>query len=70
MSWEADTWQRALVYGLGISGKAAARLLRSRGVEVVGVDRRGVEDLKLGDLADDPGGWLARAKSRCSRPLV
>ena len=55
MSLEADNWTRALVYGLGISGKAAARLLRSRGVEVVGVDRRAAEELNLGQLADDPG---------------
>lgn len=55
MRTSADKWQRALVYGLGISGKAAARLLRSRGVEVVGVDRRRVEDLELGDLMGDPG---------------
>lgn len=55
MSLEAENWQRALVYGLGISGKAAARLLRSRGVAVVGVDRRSFQDLDLGDLADDPG---------------
>jgi len=52
---EAEKWNRALVYGLGISGKAAARLLRARGVAVVGVDRRAAEDLDLGDLADDPG---------------
>jgi UDP-N-acetylmuramoylalanine--D-glutamate ligase len=55
MSSAAENWHRALVYGLGISGKAAARLLRSRGIEVVGVDRRGVEDLDLGELANDPG---------------
>jgi UDP-N-acetylmuramoylalanine--D-glutamate ligase len=52
---EAENWNRALVYGLGISGKAAARLLRTRGVEVVGVDRRAAEDLELGDLVSDPG---------------
>lgn len=52
---KAEHWKRALVYGLGISGKAAARLLRSRAVEVVGMDRRAAEDLELGDLASDPG---------------
>jgi UDP-N-acetylmuramoylalanine--D-glutamate ligase len=48
-------WHRALVYGLGISGRAAARLLRSWGVEVVAVDRRRREDLELGELAGDAG---------------
>ena len=33
-------WQRALVYGMGASGRAAARLLVDRGVEVLGVDDR------------------------------
>ncbi|MGB5659018.1 MAG: UDP-N-acetylmuramoyl-L-alanine--D-glutamate ligase [Thermoanaerobaculia bacterium] len=55
MSLKAEHWKCALVYGLGISGKAAARLLRSRAVEVVGMDRRAAEDLELGDLASDPG---------------
>jgi UDP-N-acetylmuramoylalanine--D-glutamate ligase len=38
--WSERPWRRALVYGLGASGLAAARLLRRHGVEVVGVDRR------------------------------
>ena len=33
-------WRRALVYGLGLSGRAAARLLRARGVSVLAVDDR------------------------------
>jgi UDP-N-acetylmuramoylalanine--D-glutamate ligase len=52
--WSQQEWQRALVYGLGLSGLAAVRLLRSRGVEVVGVDRRAAEELDLGELAADP----------------
>lgn len=48
-------WRRALVYGLGLSGMAAAKLLRSRGVEVVGVDRRLASELDLQGLVDDPG---------------
>ena len=48
-------WQRALVYGLGISGCAASRLLRSHGVEVVGVDCRPLEELELDGLEEDPG---------------
>ena len=48
-------WRRALVYGLGLSGRAAARLLRARGVPVVAADRRTDDALDLGDLAVDPG---------------
>ena len=55
----ATPWQRVLVYGLGLSGQAAARLLRSRGVGVVAADRRGREELDLGELAADPGVELA-----------
>lgn len=61
-------WRRVLVYGLGVSGLAAARLLRARGVAVVGVDARPLAALALGELAVDPsvlvlagaepgGGW-------------
>jgi UDP-N-acetylmuramoylalanine--D-glutamate ligase len=53
--WSDSEWRRALVYGLGVSGRAAARLLRDRGVEVVGVDGRAAEELELGGLASDPG---------------
>jgi UDP-N-acetylmuramoylalanine-D-glutamate ligase len=53
--WSQREWHRALVYGLGLSGLAAVRLLRSRGVEVVGVDRRAAGELDLGELASDPG---------------
>ncbi len=59
-STDIGSWRRALVYGLGLSGTAAARLLRSRGVEVLGVDRRGAAELDLegsgaDQLAGDPG---------------
>jgi UDP-N-acetylmuramoylalanine--D-glutamate ligase len=47
--------RRAYVLGLGLSGGAAARLLASRGVEVVGSDRRPAAALELGGLADAPG---------------
>lgn len=47
-------WRRALVYGLGLSGRAAAAFLRSRGVEVWAVDRRSAGELELGPLAADP----------------
>jgi UDP-N-acetylmuramoylalanine--D-glutamate ligase len=47
---EEDEVNRALVYGLGLSGQAAARLLLSRGVEVVGVDEKPAEKLDLSVL--------------------
>lgn len=43
--------RRALVYGLGASGSAATRLLRDRGIAVVGIDGRRLEELELSDLA-------------------
>ncbi len=48
-------WRRAAVYGLGLSGLAAARLLRRHGVEVAGFDGRPAGALALGELAADPG---------------
>ncbi len=53
--WSDNEWQRVLVYGLGISGVAAARLLRVQGVRVVGVDRQGVDRLELEELETDRG---------------
>ena len=50
-----ELWRRAYVLGLGVSGRAAAELLRGRGVGVVASDRRGAEELELGALARDPG---------------
>jgi UDP-N-acetylmuramoylalanine--D-glutamate ligase len=38
--WGSGRFERVLVYGLGISGRAAARLLLARGVAVVAVDDR------------------------------
>jgi UDP-N-acetylmuramoylalanine--D-glutamate ligase len=52
-------WRRALVYGLGLSGRAATRLLRAHGVAVVAADRRGQADLDLAGLLEDPGVELA-----------
>ena len=56
---EIVAWRRALVYGLGVSGCAAARLLRARGVPVLGVDRRSAGELDLDRLSGDPGVALA-----------
>ena len=53
--WSDAPWNRVLVYGLGLSGRAASAFLRRRGVEVVGVDARPAERLELGPLAGDAG---------------
>jgi UDP-N-acetylmuramoylalanine--D-glutamate ligase len=47
-------WRRVAVYGLGLSGTAAALLLRRHGVTVVGLDSRPAAALDLGELATDP----------------
>jgi UDP-N-acetylmuramoylalanine--D-glutamate ligase len=49
--WSNDPLERVLVYGLGLSGRAAARFLLARGVAVVGVDEKPADKLDLGDLA-------------------
>ncbi len=48
--WGSGRFERVLVYGLGLSGRAAARLLLSRGVSVVGVDTKPKEKLDLENL--------------------
>jgi UDP-N-acetylmuramoylalanine--D-glutamate ligase len=53
--WSDSDWNRVLVYGLGLSGRAAVRLLLDHGVEVIGVDGAAPERLDLGDLKDAPG---------------
>jgi UDP-N-acetylmuramoylalanine--D-glutamate ligase len=54
-----ESWRRAYVLGLGLSGRAAARLLRAHGVEVVASDRRAKAELgderAVGELVDDAG---------------
>jgi len=50
-----ERWRRAYVLGLGLSGRAATRLLRDRGVEVVASDRRSAGELDLGELTVDGG---------------
>ncbi|HEX9941930.1 MAG TPA: UDP-N-acetylmuramoyl-L-alanine--D-glutamate ligase [Thermoanaerobaculia bacterium] len=46
--WGSHRLERVLVYGLGLSGRAAARLLLARGAAVLAVDDKPVE---AGDLA-------------------
>lgn len=53
--WSDSPWSNVLVYGLGLSGLAATRMLRSRGVSVVCVDRRPVTDIDLDGLDADDG---------------
>jgi UDP-N-acetylmuramoylalanine--D-glutamate ligase len=48
-------WKRALVYGLGASGRAASRLLLSLGVEVLAVDAREAAALDVTGLAGEAG---------------
>lgn len=48
-------WRRAVVFGLGASGSAAAGFLLDHEVAVLGVDRRSKEELELGELWGEPG---------------
>jgi len=50
--WGSGRFERVLIYGLGLSGRAAARFLLDGGVAVVGVDARPADQLELGELAD------------------
>ncbi|HSK80635.1 MAG TPA: UDP-N-acetylmuramoyl-L-alanine--D-glutamate ligase [Thermoanaerobaculia bacterium] len=49
--WGSGRFDRVLVYGLGLSGRAAAHLLLDHGVEVIAVDARPSDKLDLGGLA-------------------
>jgi UDP-N-acetylmuramoylalanine--D-glutamate ligase len=50
--WGSGNFERVLVYGLGLSGLAAARLLLARGVAVAAVDDR--EEADPGELGSEP----------------
>ncbi len=52
--WGSGNFERVLVYGLGLSGRAAGRLLLGRGVAVTAVDDRPGAALDAGELAADP----------------
>lgn len=56
------------VLGLGLSGAAATRLLRRRGVEVIASDRRGGGELGIDDLAADSGVALSLLDAEPSLP--
>jgi UDP-N-acetylmuramoylalanine--D-glutamate ligase len=47
---DRSRWRKALVYGLGASGRAAAQALLRRGYAVVGVDDRAFTASELSDL--------------------
>lgn len=51
--WSASPWRKVLVYGLGISGRAAVRFLRRQGVAVLAVDDREPEQLGLAEWSAD-----------------
>lgn len=53
--WSERPWSRVLVYGLGVSGRAAVRFLRSREVAVLGIDDRRPEELDLAEWTSDDG---------------
>ena len=53
--WSSSEWRRVAVYGLGISGRAAAAFLRRRGVAVVAFDGGAPDPEALGGLVTDPG---------------
>ncbi len=46
----SERFERVLVYGLGVSGRAAAELLAAQGVDVVIVDERPADELDLEGL--------------------
>ncbi|HVR30901.1 MAG TPA: UDP-N-acetylmuramoyl-L-alanine--D-glutamate ligase [Thermoanaerobaculia bacterium] len=64
--WSDREWREVVVYGMGRSGLAAARLLRSRGVRVHAVDGR--TEVAMGDLAGDPGIVLQLGDERSLPP--
>jgi UDP-N-acetylmuramoylalanine--D-glutamate ligase len=60
--WGNGRFERVLVYGLGLSGKAAARFLLGRGVAVLAVDARPAAALDLQELGSDPRFTLAEGE--------
>ena len=54
-NFDPSCLERVFVLGLGLSGTAAARLLRKRGIGVVASDRRSAAEIGADDLARDAG---------------
>ncbi len=61
-------WRHVLVYGLGLSGRAASRLLLEHGVSVLGVDEKAAAALDLQGLVDDPGFELLAGQKLAGLP--
>jgi UDP-N-acetylmuramoylalanine--D-glutamate ligase len=59
--WSDSEWRRVLVYGLGVSGCAAAGFLSRRGVAVLAVDDRDPAQLDLDEWSGEPGVEVAWA---------
>jgi UDP-N-acetylmuramoylalanine--D-glutamate ligase len=66
--WGSGRWRRVVVYGLGVSGGAAVRLLRSREVEVVVMDRRPQAELPVDEWGVESGVELVLGQEPESLP--
>jgi UDP-N-acetylmuramoylalanine--D-glutamate ligase len=66
--WSTSPWRRVLVYGLGISGRAAVRFLRHRSVAVLAVDDGEPERQGLAEWSGDEGVEVAPASGLRSLP--
>ena len=69
-SYSLANWNRALVYGLGLSGRAALRLLRKHGIAVVAVDARPAGELELDGIESDTGVELILGSEPTELPKV
>ena len=59
-SWADRRLERVLVYGLGLSGRAAARLLLARGAAVLALDDKDVDaDHRHPPVEEEARGRLA-----------
>jgi UDP-N-acetylmuramoylalanine--D-glutamate ligase len=67
--WGDREWRRVVVYGLGLSGRAATALLRRHGVEVLAFDARS-ELPKLEELDADPGVELRLGSDPTELPMA
>ena len=67
-TFDPERLRRAYVLGLGLSGAAAARLLASRGVEVIASDRRAAGALDLAGLDGRPGVTLRCGADEAEAP--
>ncbi len=54
--WNIKEWRRVVVYGLGLSGRAAMRLLQAKDISVVAVDQRAEADVARD--SSDAAEWI------------